>query len=92
MTEQIIRRLLNREEAAAFLNISLSALDRLSDDEDENGLPVVHLGRRVLFHPTLLDDWVRKAAARDCDLKGPRRRGRPTKVTTIARRKLLNPL
>jgi len=48
-------KILNREEAAEFLNLSISTLDRLVKT---NSVPYARVGNRVLFSKFRLQDWM----------------------------------
>lgn len=83
MINPSVEYLLNRDQAAAKLNVSVSSLDRLV--RAGKGLPTVSIGRRRLFPSGALDEWIRQEAV---NTSCPRRVGRPTKREQMARRRL----
>jgi excisionase family DNA binding protein len=46
--------LLSRQQAADYLCISVSSIDRLL----RKGAPHVRIGRRILFNPRSLEAWI----------------------------------
>ena len=50
-----MEKLLTTDEAASLLGLSLSKLYKLTAAQ---AIPVVKLGRRVLFNPRRLEEWV----------------------------------
>lgn len=59
--------LLTKPEAAAFLGISVVALDRRLERDTQGTsrrpLPRRYVGRCIRFHPVELDAWTRQAPA-----------------------------
>lgn len=60
--------LLSRRDAAKYLGICLRSLDQLIHDQQ---LPIIRIGRRVMFRREALHQWLQ---ARE---RNPHRRGRP---------------
>jgi excisionase family DNA binding protein len=51
MTIQPVKEVMSRTEAAAYIGVGKSTLDRLA-------IPKIHIRRRVLFKKEVIDKWL----------------------------------